>query len=385
MIGHVILHALEDSAKVLIVLIPITFLIALLEPRLAGKVKLKGAAAPLVGVTVGLFPQCGFSVVATDLYQKRHITVGTLIGVYLATSDEALPIFLADPDKALHILPILAFKFVIGLASGYAADAIFSESRRAVAAHNLQCDHTPTVHFGCCSHSIESGGETPDYGMHPHCDETEHDCDHEHPHEKTSDERICPSEDDPTKNMTSEGGKPEVCGGAEDSSAHVLSGNGGDSDGHAHGSVPHEDPKARRKRRLSHYLVHPLVHSAKIFAYVFVVNLIFGFIIESVGEDALIEFLSANKYVAPLFAVIVGAIPNCASSVVISNLYLLGGLGFGATLGGLLMNSGLGFAVLFKDRTHLKRSFAILGAMFAISLVCAYAVSAVFSFEALPI
>ena len=185
--------------------------------------------------------------------------------------------------------------------------------------------------------------------------------------------------------MTSEGGKPEVCGGAEDSSAHVLPGNGGDSDGHAHGSVPHEDPKARRKRRLSHYLVHPLVHSAKIFAYVFVVNLIFGFIIESVGEDALIEFLSANKYVAPLFAVIVGAIPNCASSVVISNLYLLGGLGFGATLGGLLMNSGLGFAVLFKDRAHLKRSFAISGAMFAISLVCAYAVSAVFSFEALPI
>ena len=83
--GHVLLHALEDSLIVLAFLVPINILIALLEPRLAGRIKLKGALAPLVGVTVGLFPQCGFSVVATDLYKKRHITIGTLLGVYLAS------------------------------------------------------------------------------------------------------------------------------------------------------------------------------------------------------------------------------------------------------------------------------------------------------------
>ena len=97
--GHVLLHALEDSLIVLAFLVPINILIALLEPRLAGRIKLKGALAPLVGVTVGLFPQCGFSVVATDLYKKRHITIGTLLGVYLATSDEALPIFLASGER----------------------------------------------------------------------------------------------------------------------------------------------------------------------------------------------------------------------------------------------------------------------------------------------
>ena len=83
--GEVFLDAFLDSLKVLAVVLPIAVAIAIAEPRLAGKIKLKGRLAPLVGVTVGLFPQCGFSVVATDLYQKRHITVGTLLGVYLAT------------------------------------------------------------------------------------------------------------------------------------------------------------------------------------------------------------------------------------------------------------------------------------------------------------
>ena len=329
-----------DSAKVLAVLLPITFLIALLEPRLAGRVKLSGRAAPLVGVSVGLFPQCGFSVVATDLYQKRHITVGTLMGVYLATSDEALPIFLADPDKALHILPLLAFKFAIGLIVGYAADAICVRGRREVEAHDADCGHAPEVHFGCCNHSIESGDDTPDYGTPEHVDHDHEHCDDAHGYEKT-------------RSKTSD------CNAAE-------------------------DKKARTKRRVSQYLVHPLVHSLKIFAYVLAVNILFGALIAAVGEDALIDFLSANRYVAPLVAVVVGAIPNCASSVVISDLYLLGGLGFGATLGGLLMNAGLGFAVLFKDRAHLKRSAAIFGAMFAISVACGYIVSAIFSFGELP-
>ena len=79
--SHTLLHALEESLIVLAVLVPINVLIAVLEPRLAGKIRLKGAVAPLVGVTVGLFPQGGFSVVATYLYKKRHITVGTLLGV----------------------------------------------------------------------------------------------------------------------------------------------------------------------------------------------------------------------------------------------------------------------------------------------------------------
>lgn len=354
MFWDILLDAATDSAKVLLVLLPINFVIAFLEPRLAGKVKLRGRLAPLVGVAAGLFPQCGFSVVATDLYQKRHITVGTLLGVYLATSDEALPIFLADPDKALHILPLLAFKFVIGLIVGYSVDAICSRGRKEVDEHNAECDHNPTVHFGCCAHSIESDGNVPDYGT-PRHDGHEHEsCEDAHSDEKHA--------------IDTDSAESEPC------LEH------GDENGmHGH------DRRASIRQGLERYLLHPLLHSAKIFAYVLVVNILFGLLIEAVGEDRLIDFLSANKYVAPLFAVIVGAIPNCVSSVVISNLYLLGGLGFGATLGGLLMNAGLGFAVLFKDRKHIKRSFAIFGTMFAVSVIFGYLVSAIFSFGKFPL
>lgn len=322
MIGDVFLDALKDSLIVLAFLVPINFIIALAEPHLAGKIKLKGKAATLIGVTVGLFPQCGFSVVATDLYQKRHITVGTLLGVYLATSDEALPIFLAAGEKAIDILPVLAFKFVIGLLVGYTADLIFTKSKARVEAHNAECEHEPEVHFGCCGHTIEEDEE-----------ESEHD--HEH----------C--------------GEP--CGEEKEIAAK------------------------NRKAKLKQYLLHPLEHSAKIFVYIFVINVIFGLIIYGVGEEALMQFLSANRYVAPLFAVIVGAIPNCASSVIISNLYLMGGLGFGATVGGLLMNAGIGFAVLFRNRKAWKENLAIFGTMFTVSVVFAYIISAAFSFGTLNI
>lgn len=320
--GHTLLHALEDSLIVFAVLVPINIIIALLEPRLAGRIRLKGALAPLVGVTVGLFPQCGFSVVATDLYKKRHITVGTLLGVYLATSDEALPIFLASGGKALHILPVLALKFVIGLIVGYTADAVFAKSRREVEFHRGECEHEPVVHMGCCGHSIEEEG---------------HDDGHDHSHCDTP------------------------CGGEI------------------------ETKRQERKTKVKQYLLHPLAHSLKIFLYILVINIVFGIIVYYVGEDRLMDFLAANKYVAPLLSVIVGAIPNCASSVVISDLYLMGGLGFGATVGGLLMNAGLGFAVLFRDRKNVKENFAILGVMFAVSLAMGYALSAIFNFDILYI
>lgn len=320
--GEVFLDAFIDSLKVLAVLVPVNFIITLLEPRLAGKIKLKGKLAPLVGVTVGLFPQCGFSVVATDLYQKRHITVGTLLGVYLATSDEALPIFIANFDKALHILPILALKFIIGLIVGYTADAICTRTRRQVEEHAEHCEHEEEIHLGCCGHSIEEHEESDDHD-HTECD--------------------------------------EPCGSEI------------------------ETAKKNRKRKIKQYLLHPLGHSAKIFLYIFAINVIFGVIIYFVGEEKLMEFLSANRYVAPLVAVVVGAVPNCASSVVISNLYLIGGLGFGATVGGLLMNAGLGFAVLFRKKERLKESLCIFFAMFAISVVCAYILSAIFNFDILYI
>lgn len=313
--GEVFLDALLDSLKILAVVVVFSVIIALIEPKLSEKVRLKGKLAPLIGVSVSLLPQCGFSIVATDLYQKRHITVGTLIGVYLATSDEALPIFLGNPQKALHVLPLIALKFLLGLILGYAIDAIFAKSRKKVEHHVAHCDEQYKIRLTDCK-------------------ESEHQ------------EEIAIEKEKEKEKST-------------------------------------KKPKSEKAEKLDKYLVHPLLHSLEIFAYVFVVNVILGIVMYYVGEDKLVAFLTQNKYLAPLLSVLVGAIPNCVSSVVISELYIMGGLGFGATLGGLCMNAGLGFVYLFKDVKHTQRNFAIFFAMFAISVAVAYIFSAIFNFDVL--
>lgn len=327
--GEVFLDAFLDSLKILAVVVICNIIIALIEPKLSGKINLKGKFAPLVGASVGLLPQCGFSIVATDLYQKRHITIGTLVGVYIATSDEALPIFLAHPEKALHILPLLALKFVIGVIFGYLLDALYVKGRKEVVEHLENCDEEYKIRLTDVKEAqlIENN-------------------------EKKFD---------------------------DDNPIDIENGSKNLSD---------EDIERQKKQKfdenLHNYFWHPMLHSIKIFLYVFVVNIIFGIIIFYVGEDNLIAFLSANKYVAPLFAVLVGAVPNCAASVVLSELYIMGGLGFGATLGGLCMNAGLGFTVLLKNTKQWKNNLAVIGIMFAISLVSAYVFSAIFSFNTLP-
>lgn len=337
--GEVFLDALLDSLKILAVVVVFSVIIALIEPKLSEKVRLKGKLAPLIGVSVSLLPQCGFSIVATDLYQKRHITVGTLIGVYLATSDEALPIFLGNPQKALHVLPLIALKFLLGLVLGYAIDAIFAKSRKKVEHHVAHCDEQYKIRLTDCK-SAELVEKTND---NQEC--VEH-CDCEDCKESEHEEEIAIKKEKENEKPT-------------------------------------KKPKSEKAEKLDKYLVHPLLHSLEIFAYVFVVNVILGIVMYYVGEDKLVAFLTQNKYLAPLLSVLVGAIPNCVSSVVISELYIMGGLGFGATLGGLCMNAGLGFVYLFKDVKHTQRNFAIFFAMFAISVAVAYVFSAIFNFDVL--
>ncbi|MEG1394495.1 MAG: putative manganese transporter [Clostridia bacterium] len=287
----VLLDAFVDSLKILAIFVVVYIAIGLLEGKISNTLERSKKWTPLLGVTFAILPQCGFSVIATDLYQKQHITVGALIGIYLATSDEALPILLAHPDKALAILPLIAIKFCVGVASGYIIDLIFSKKKLAVEQHSEHCDeHEEEVHIGCCGHEIESVSPT-------------------------------------------------------------------------------------KASQLKQYLLHPILHSLKIFVYVFVINVIFGMLIFYIGEDKLTGFLQSNEYIAPFFAVLVGLIPNCASSVVLTNLYILGGISFGACVGGLCANAGLGVLFLFKNNRHnLKQCFAILGILVGISLFVGYGV-----------
>lgn len=120
------------------------------------------------------------------------------------------------------------------------------------------------------------------------------------------------------------------------------------------------------------HLIHPLIHSIEIFAYVLIINLALGLLIGFVGVDNFSNFMISNRYLAPLFTSIIGLIPNCASSVAITELYLSGTLSFGALFAGLLVNSGLGMMVLFKEYKNIKKTLLILGVCFVIAVSLGY-------------
>lgn len=123
---------------------------------------------------------------------------------------------------------------------------------------------------------------------------------------------------------------------------------------------------------LHQHLIHPLLHSLEIFVYVLIINLVIGFIIGFAGEDNFAAFLDTNKYLTPLYSCIIGLIPNCASSLLLSELFINGNLSFGALCGGLLVNSGLGMLVLIKNRRSAKNVFLVLGICLFVALITSY-------------
>ena len=127
--------------------------------------------------------------------------------------------------------------------------------------------------------------------------------------------------------------------------------------------------------KLHKHLIHPLIHSLEIFAYVLVINMALNLLITGVGEENFANFLESSKYFSPLFAALIGLIPNCASSVLISELFIAGNIPFGALLSGLLMNAGLGMMILIKNKSTLKSTLIVLGICLMTSIVFGYLAS----------
>ena len=213
--------ALLDSLKVFPFLFLMYVLIELLERRTAvtrGRNILRGPLAPLLGAAAGIVPQCGFSVMAAKLYDKRLIRTGTLLSVFFATSDEAIVLLLSGGRgaKAFAVMPLVGILFLVALAAGYACNALFRGETLC------ELPEGEEVHGTRCGH------------------------DHEH------------------------------------------------------------DGAVKR------YLVHPLLHSLEIFAYILVVNILFGALMHY-AEGAVERFLQGGYWLQPLIAAAVGLIPNCAS------------------------------------------------------------------------
>lgn len=125
------------------------------------------------------------------------------------------------------------------------------------------------------------------------------------------------------------------------------------------------------------YLLHPLFHAVKTDLFIMALNLVFGTAIYYVGEENFYAFLSANAYFQPIVAVLVGLIPNCASSIFIAQAYVNGALGFSSLLAGLSANAGLGILVLLRNKKNFKKSVTVLLIVFAASLVLGYATIAI--------
>ena len=272
----ILLDALIDTAK-LVPFLFVTYLAMEALERAAGNktaesVERAGHAGPFIGALLGAFPQCGFSAAAATLYAGRVITLGTLIAVFLATSDEMIPIMIAEQVEPALMLKILGVKVTIGMLAGFVIDAAAYLLRR------------------------NASGELQ---IHELCE-----ADHCHCHE--------------------EGGS---------------------------------------------ILRSALNHTVQVTVFIFLVSLALTAIVEVVGEATFSLFLVSNPELSVVASAIVGLIPNCAASVIITELYLEGSLSFGACIAGLLVSAGIGLLVLFRTNRRLGENLGIVALLLIIGIL----------------
>ena len=323
----VILDALIDTAKLLPLLFIVYYIIELIEYKYALKFQnnkfLKGKASPVIGALLGCVPQCGFSVVTTDLYSRGSVSIGALIAVYIATSDEAIPLMISNPDSILWLLALIGIKIVLAILIGYLAMYLYKVIFRRKKAYILPNNHNEKV--------VED----------------------DHSHNENDKEDI---HNEQTSGVVLEGNVGEI-------SAETQS--------DVHGGCCHHHVGKKTFDWL-----HPLLHCLKISAFILVINLLFGFITEIwIGEEALTNFLASSLYWQPVLAIIIGLIPNCVSSVVITELFLMGGLSFGSLVAGLMVNAGIGLIILLKQNKNWKENLFIFLMLIIPSLIAGYALN----------
>lgn len=263
------LDSFLDAARLLPLLFVIYLLVEYLEHKnnnfvhsLFAKSKKTG---PLLGAVFGTVPQCGFSVIASELFSKKAISLGTMIAIFIATSDEAIPILIAHPDKFYSMLALIGIKFVSAVVFGFLIDFAVKTD-------------------------IEVSQKEEEHHFHGNCES----CD----------------------------------------------------DG---------------------ILKSAVIHSVKIFIFILLVNIILGFVTEFVAP--LMQFITGHTFFQIVFSCLFGIIPNCAASVVLTELYIAGKIGFYSLAGGLCTGAGVGLMVLFRQNKNQKQNFLILLSVFVIGIV----------------
>lgn len=271
------LEIIEDTLIDGIKLLPFLFITYLIMEWLEHKtsqkakesIKKSGKFGPLIGSILGIFPQCGFSVSATNLYAVRVITLGTLISVYLATSDEMLPIFISEAVPISIILKILGIKLVVGMISGFVIDLIIRIKNKDKQEEEKIIDLCEKEHCHC------------DHGI----------------------------------------------------------------------------------------LKSSLKHTFNIFFFIIVITFLINTAIHFIGEDTIAGFLQNQPILGPIIAGAIGLIPNCASSVIITQMYLENMISAATMISGLLVGAGIGLAVLFRTNKGIKENLKIVGLLYLIGVI----------------
>ncbi len=351
---HFIEHALEDT----LALVPFLFVtyIALeaLEhaagARANAVVRRAGAAGPIAGALLGVVPQCGFSAMAATLYAGRVVTLGTLVAVFLSTSDEMLPMLVAERVDAGLLFRVLGLKVLVALITGVLADLAIRALRKNARVHAFLRRTVLSVRRDGVEADVvdqmAEGGETAEHicrlceqdhcgcghdHAHVHGGEHGHDCGHEHGHRHAD--------------------------------GHVA-GCGHDHD-HGH---DHSHPGGRFGI-VGSIVMSAVSHTVQVSLFIFLVTFALVLVLETVGEDALAAFLSGNQLLAVFASALVGLVPNCSASVVITQLYLEGVLGFAPLMAGLLTSAGVGYLVLFRTNRHPRENAVIVVGLFLVACV----------------
>lgn len=268
----IVIDALVDSVKLLPFLYLTYLLMEFIEHKMNQKarraVRNAGKYGPAAGAVLGAFPQCGFSAAAANLYAGRIITLGTLVAIFLSTSDEMLPVLVLNQTDWKLILSVLGMKILIGMTAGFVIDWIFRKRKGAPAAERIG-----------------------------------HICEHEHCH--------C------EKNIW----------------------------------------------------LSAIKHTAVIIVFIFLVTLGLNLLIYYIGEEVIARLVGQKPVFAPVVSGMIGLIPNCASSVVLTQLYANGVMSLGTLMAGLLAGSGVGMLVLFRIHDRLKENLKILAMVYGIGVI----------------
>lgn len=272
---HTLEHTLEDTWMMFPFLLITYMILEIFERRNSNRDEKiffgLQKYGPLVGAIVGLLPQCGFSILAAMLFVQRNITLGSLLAVMIATSDEAIPILLSNPSLYSTLGLLLVLKFVIAVVIGYFVDHVLYRHQKVVYFEDME----------------------------------------EEPEQEDSEEE--------------QGGSACPC---------------------CYPEYP--------------IYISSLIRSLKIFVFIFATSFVLTLLIEWIGEENLSTILLSKSFLQPILAAIFGFIPNCAATVVLSQLYMTGQLQFGSLLAGLITNAGLGLVVLIRYNENKKMVFRII-------------------------